>query len=127
MSTRTNQSSPFRYLNHMNPDIKRGLAAHLAKVALGKAGTTREDWDKLERELMRRYLLSGYVPDYLYPFFININHPEVRNLWEAYLRWIGSPYGCPATDPERREFEQQLAAAVVEEEAAEWMTGELSG
>lgn len=104
---------PFRYLNALNPDVKAALAAHAAQIALGKAGITQEDWDKLERELMRRYLLSDYTPDYLYPFFIDINRPGNRELWEGYLRKIGIPYGCPATDPERREFERQLAAMVV--------------
>lgn len=117
MSERENMNakSPFRFLNAHNPDIKKALAAHVAKIALGKAGTSQEDWDKLERELMRRYLLSGYTPDYLYPFFIDINRPENREMWEEYLRRIGSPYGCPASDPERREFERQLAVMVAGE------------
>lgn len=125
----TSQTHPglFRYLNTQNPDVRCGLADHLGRVALGKAGTSREDWDKLERELMQQYLLSGYVPGYLYPFFIDINRPEIRDLWEAYRRWAGIPYGGPVRDTERREFERQLAAMVVGEEAPEWKPSKPSG
>lgn len=109
--------SPFRYLNAQNPDIKAALCSHTAQIAVGQAGTCREDWDKLERELMRRYLLSGHKPDYQYPFFIQINRPAARALWEDYMREIRCPPGAPPSDQERRRFERRVAEMVAGRES----------
>lgn len=103
---------PFRYLNTCNPDIKAALCTHAAKIAMGRSGTTREDWDRLERELMRRYLLSDYTPAYRYPFFLQVNLPAVRPLWEEYLRAVGCPVGAAPSDRTRRQFERQVAVMV---------------
>lgn len=107
-----NDGWPFRYLNARNPDIQTALRSHAAQIAAGRAGNTWEDWDKLERELMRRYILSDYTPDYQYPFFIQINLPAPRKLWENYMKEIGCRPGAAPSDPERREFERRVAAIV---------------
>lgn len=103
---------PFRYLNVQNPDIKSALRTHAAKIAVGQAGTGQEDWDKLERELMHRYLISGYRPAYRYPFFIQINLPDARGLWEKYLKEIGCTPGTAPSDKDRQRFERQVAEIV---------------
>ncbi len=41
---------------------------------------------------------------------VNINHPQIRPIFERYLRWHGIPLWCPLSDAERREFEAAFMA-----------------
>lgn len=106
------KENPFHYLNVQNPDIKTALRAHAARIAAGQVGTGQEDWDKLERDLMRRYLLSEYKPVYRYPFFVQINLPDAREMWEEYLKEIGCTPGAAPSDQDRQRFERQVAEMV---------------
>lgn len=104
--------APFRYLNTCNPDVKANLCIHNAKIATGEAGASQEDWDKLEKEIMREYLLSDHTPAYKYPFFLQLNLPAVRPLWDSYKQEIRCPVGAPPSDRERMEFERRIARMV---------------
>lgn len=104
--------APLRYLNVHNPDVKANLCIHNAKIAMGQAGTSKEDWDRLEREIMREYILSDYTPHYRYPFFLQINLPEVRTMWDEYLREIRHPVEAAPSDQDRMDFERRVARMV---------------
>ncbi|QNO17340.1 hypothetical protein [Caproicibacterium amylolyticum] len=39
---------------------------------------------------------------------VNINHPQVRPIFDRYLNWRKIPPWCPLSDSERREFENYV-------------------
>ena len=39
---------------------------------------------------------------------VNINHPQVRPLFDRYLKWRKIPQWCPLSDAERLEFEKYV-------------------
>ncbi|MCH4239500.1 MAG: hypothetical protein LKF71_04445 [Oscillospiraceae bacterium] len=41
---------------------------------------------------------------------VNINHPQIRPIFERYLKQHGIPPWCPLSDAERREFEAAFMA-----------------
>lgn len=49
------------------------------------------------------------LPDYGYR--LNINEPEVHELFQRYKKWKGIPVWCPLSDAERHEFEFMILRA----------------
>lgn len=52
---------------------------------------------------------SIYIfPPNKYGYQININHPQINDLYRRYLKWKGIPQWCPLSDKERFEFEAYI-------------------
>lgn len=49
-----------------------------------------------------------YLINNPYGFRLNINHPQINDLYRRYKRWKGLIGHFPITDAQRREFEQYI-------------------
>ena len=49
-----------------------------------------------------------YLINNPYGFRLNINHPQINELYRRYKRWKGLTGHYPITDVQRREFEQYI-------------------
>lgn len=43
-----------------------------------------------------------------YGYKVNINRPEIKNLYKRFKQWRGIPFWCPLSDNERIEFESYI-------------------
>ena len=100
------------YLNPRVPEVQAAAAAQLARISAGMAEDTPEDWGALERDLLRRFILSERQPPGP-KYFIHVGG-AARPHWEGYLAGIGCRRGAAPSDREREAFERQLAAMVLE-------------
>lgn len=49
-----------------------------------------------------------YIHNNPYGFRLNINHPQINELYRRYKRWKGLTGHFPITNAQRREFEQYI-------------------
>lgn len=47
-----------------------------------------------------------------YGYRLNVNHPQINELYKRYLVWKGLNYGFPISDAERFEFETLVISEI---------------
>ena len=51
---------------------------------------------------------NSFIPDNNYGYQVDISDPQIKPLFERYMKWKGIPSWCPLSDKERLEFESYV-------------------